>query len=410
MRQFLAVIAFFVVSLQLSAQINWLADGRIPYNDSTKFFIQIQGERSDYSDALSREFMQTALFGGYIDDGLKSKANKYLGPSNHYAGLLNTSAYLTIFPDSSKFGFSFGYEYVNLASIQFSADLYNLAMYGNSMFGEDVVYLNNSSQNYIQYQKIAFGLVHKQSGAFLSLGLYDGMDYINYDLGDMAMSTQYETQNGTSYAENITVTTDGFSSSQSKNGDNPFQSGVGFGLSGGYQMKTEMGNFNVAVRDLSVMHWNGLSTSDTSGTYTYDGFFWDFGSDSQGSDIFESLKDSLVPNAKTEDKWILLPGSIALSYHSVAKNKISAGISASYQWGLKLYPELLASGIYHVKNDNLIWVNAAIGGYYGLSAGIGGSISFLQSSTLTIGSKYITGLVSPNGKATNIFFQYNLKL
>lgn len=410
MRKVFSIAAVLIFSAHSMAQVSWLQDGRMPYNDSTKFFLQIQGERSDYSNALSREFVQTALFGGYIDNELKSNANSHLNGTNNYAGLLNTSVYFTLFPDSSKFGFSVGYEFVNMASIQFSDDLYNLAMYGNSMFGEETIDLGNSKENYIQYQKFAFGLVQKSSGAFISLGLYDGMDYINYDLGNMKMSTQYKTQNGVDYAESVVINTNNFSSSQNNKADNVFESGYGFGLSGGYQLKTKVGNFNVSVRDLGMMRWNELSSRDTSGNFNYDGLYWDFGSDSQDSDIFKSLKDSIVPNEQIEDKWVVLPGNVELSYFTSTDRKLSAAITASYRWGINLNPELQATGIYHIKNDNMVWVNGSVGGFYGASVGLGASFTFLKSSSLSIGSKYITGWVSQNGRATNVFLQYNLRL
>lgn len=394
----------------LLAQVSWRQNGTKPFDDSTKFYIELNGYRSDYSNSLNRGFVQTAVFGGYIDNELKYDVFGNLENQNDYAGLNNLSASVTFFPDSSRLGYTLGFEQNNLASLSFSKDFYELAFYGNVGFGSDPADLSNTREDYFSYQRLGFGIVDKKTGAFASLGVYNAHSTIRYSADDFFFQTEFDNINGFEYASAIHVDVENFQSQETKREDGLFKSGIGFGISGGYTFQISKGNLNIGVNDLGAMNWKNLSSRDTTGSFSFEGVSWDIGSDNSLRDLLEALEDSLVPNATIKDEWRILPGIVRATYFTDSEKKWMASLGVSYQWAMELVPEFQAGVYYQYGKDNIVWATGNFGGYYGATLGLGTELTVLENSRITLGSLYFPGLVSENALATNLFLKYSLRI
>lgn len=392
------------------AQIEWRQNGSSAIGDSTRFLFQANGFRSDYSNSVSREFIETAVFGGHIDEGLKRDVFQNLEDDNNYAGLLNASAYLTFFPALSKFGYTVGYEQSNYASVGFTQDLYQLAMYGNLGFGNAPADLSQTQEDYYNYDRFAFGMVHKKSGAFLSLGIYNGKNHIKYATDLLTVSTNYGNMNGFEYVESIAIEAENFESYESNKDDGLFNTGIGIGISGGHSFQLKKGYINIALKDLGAMYWKNVNKSDTSGTFQFEGISWNLGDDYDMRNILDALQDSLVPNPESVDIWKMLPGLVEATYYTESKGKWMASLGAKYQWGLSLLPELETAVYYDYGQNNILWASANFGGYYTATFGLGTEIEILENSRITLGSKYFLGLVYDDARALNAFVKYTLNI
>ncbi len=197
------LLAFSAFCNTAIGQIELLKDGSLPYDTSTTALVEISGDRTDNSNALNRNLLGKLVFGGYIDLADKESVSERLDGRNNYRGMMSPALNFTLFPDSSRFGYLFSYRYTNLSDIRFLDDFFTLAFYGNTGFGDQPANLSGSGYLQQTYQSLSFGLVEKKSGSYLSIGLYDGIDFRNYNFGQTYLLTEYGSTGGDNYAENI---------------------------------------------------------------------------------------------------------------------------------------------------------------------------------------------------------------
>lgn len=386
-----------------------LNDGTLPFDSTSSVIINIQADRFDQSNALTRVFYQKLAFGGYISENAKEGVDKGLKATNHYGGGMQPGLSLTFLRDSAKYGYTVAYRYTQLSSAQFSDDLFNLIFRGNSYFGTDPANLSNSKFKNQSYQHIDFGLMDQKSGSFLSIGIYDGITFKNISVDEANFLTEYNTINGISYAEQVSLLTNNLRIEESKNSYSPFKNGFGIGVSAAYNLKTDIGFFSAEIQDLGLMRWN-IEQSDTSGAFIFEGMDWNPDLDRSDGNIIDNLKDSLHLHSTSESKWAALPGMISLRYISPTNGKFFTSARLRYYYTLGYFPELTVSVNKKYGERNIFWISANAGGYNYFDIGFGTQIQFFERSFLTLGTRNLSGLLLNNGHAESIFVQFLLKI
>ena len=401
-------IFLFVSSLCFS-QNTILNDGTLPFDSTSSVIINIQADRFDQSNAMTREFYQKLAFGGYISENAKEGVDKGLKATNHYGGGMQPGISLTVLQDSAKYGYTIAYRYTQLSSAQFSDDLFNLIFRGNSYFGSDPANLSDTKFKNQIYQHVDFGLMDQKTGSFLSVGIYDGIKFQNITTDNASFLTEYNTISGISYADKVSLNAQNLIIEESKNSYSPFKNGFGFGLNGAYNLKTNIGFFSAEIQDLGLMHWN-IEQSDTSGSFIFGGMDWNPDLDHSDGNIIENLKDSLHLNSTTESKWAAFPGIFSLRYISPTNGKYFASAGLRYYYTLGYFPELTVSVNKKYGERNIFWISANAGGYNYFDIGIGTQIQFFERSFITLGTRNLSGILLNNGHAESVFVQFLLKI
>ncbi|NEN23184.1 hypothetical protein G3O08_06685 [Cryomorpha ignava] len=407
------IYSFFVLTFisQVSyGQINQYQNGILPYDSTTTYLIELSGDRSDISNALNRKFLQKIAFGGYIDSDLKESVARRLDRNNYYRGSMNPGLSLSYFSDSKRFGYLFSYRYTNLINVGFSEDLFQVIFNGNSDFGDRTAILSKSYLKKEEFQSLSFGLIDKKSGSFLSLGVYDGMDYRDFKLGATGLATDYEDIDGEEFAERVYFSTRDSEFSESSKKYRPFSNGVGIGLSGVYNFEKSGHKFRVSVSDLGAIYWRDLSYRDTTGQFEFDGFEWSPGDDGRLGNVVDNLVDSLIPNAENVNKWSLLPGYVNIQYYAPAKARLFLSARALHYYGKDYYSEVSADLNLKYGKKNFLWLTAGFGDYSTYIFGLGTEFSFYKQGVFRIGTRQVLGLIDSEWPSTNIYFNYSHRL
>lgn len=410
-RNLIFSILLFVFCIQIGySQISQFKDGTLPFDSTTTYLIEVGGDRSDISNALNRSFLQKIAFGGYIDSNLKESIVGNLERDNYYRGSMNPAFNITVFPESKEYGYLFSYRYTNIMDVGFSRDLFKLIFYGNSTFEDQTAFLSKSSLKNEVFQSLSFGLVNKKSGSFLSVGIYDGIDFRDFKLGETALATDYESSNGEEFAQKVYLGTKNTEFTESSKSYKPFGNGVGIGISGAYNFGVNGHDFRVAISDVGAMYWRDLSFRDTTGQYEFDGFEWSPDDSGRIDNVVESLVDSLIPHSRNINKWYILPGYVAVNYYAPAKKRIFMSARGIHYYGKDYYSELSADLNMKYGKKNFLWLTAGFGDYSTYIFGFGTEFSFYQSGIFRIGTRQVLGIIDQEMPSSNIYFQYSHRL
>lgn len=392
------------------SQINQFKDGSLPIDSTTSLLVELNADRSDISNALNRSFLQKFAFGGFIDTDLKESVGERLESENFYRGLMNPSLSISVFPESKKFGYLFSYRYTNLINFDFSKDLFNLVFYGNAFFGNEIANLSKSYFRNEEFQSLSFGLISKKSGSFLSIGIYDGIDFWNFKLGTTAFATDFLPAENEMLAQKTYLSTRDSEFTESSQNYKPFGNGVGVGISAAYNFETKGHKFRVAVSDLGAMYWTDLSRRDTSGQFEFEGYEWHIDNEDGIESSIDNLVDSLNPSVQNINKWMLLPGYVEINYYAPAKKRLFMSARALHYYGTDYYSELSADLNMKYGEKNFLWLTAGFCDYSAYMIGLGTEISPYANGRIRIGTRQVSGIIDSKMPATNIYFQYSHRL
>src|SRR5690554_2307225 len=246
--------------------------GALPFDSSSTYLFEIDLNRYDVSNSLNRDFIQKLVFGGHINHDLKHTVSDRLRTHNNYRGYMLPSFHLAHFPSSGRFGYLLSYRYTNLIDLEFSEDFFNLIFYGNSALSKRRQFLSNTHLKYQTYHSLSLGLVDKKSGSFLSLGIFDGIDFRDYQFGNSVFHTGYVSYANNEFSETVALQMSDSKFMESTRSYRPFKNGIGLGLNGAFNFKSGDHTFRISVKDLGIMHWKNVSSRDTSGYFQFNGF------------------------------------------------------------------------------------------------------------------------------------------
>lgn len=407
--------AYLMVGIALAntsmAQVDLLQDGTLPYDTTTSIFANFDLYRSDNSNSISREFGEKFVSGGHINRGIKDRLRSELNPLNNYGASTHIGANIIYFPEGKKYGFGVGYEFTSFQSLQFTDDLFELIFYGNQGFGNRPAVLTDSRFLNYATNKISFTAVEKSTGSFLSLGIYGGVKYASSGLVDGNLTTSYSHAGEQSYASEVSVNASNYTS-ENFEPDGFYGNNIGLGISAGYNWKFGKHQFSIRGTDIGFIYQSGAEYRDTSGTFTFSGIEWNYGSDSNLGNAFQTLEDSISPAVRVSSGNLrALHARFKLRYFTPLNSKLSIALTGRYVFDLNFDPELTAALNYHLnKANNLLWIDGSVGGFNLYSIGFGAQFGFGKASILTIGTRHATGLFYRESKALSAYLSYALRL
>ena len=405
----------FLVAIILTntsvAQVDLLQDGSLPYDTTTTVFANVNLYRCDNSNSISMEFGEKMVRGGHIDRGIKDRIYGNLETLNNYGASTYISANAIYFPENKKYGFGVGYELTSYQYAQFSDDLFELVFYGNEGFGNQQADLSSSSfLNYISHT-ISFTAVEKSTGSFVSLAVHGGFRYMETSIDKGSLSTSYTNSGEQSLASEVEINARYFLSEEFES-QGLFGNNIGVGVNVGYNLKFGKHLVSVQGKDIGFNYVSGTELRDTSGTFNFSGIDWDYGSDSNPTNAFESLEDSISPDTRVSaGKLRVLPARFKLRYFTPISKKFSIAITGRYIFDLGFNPEGTAAVNYHLnQSKTVVWIDGTVGGFNRYSVGLGAQIGIGNTSIFTIGTRHATGFFYREATALSAYASYALRL
>lgn len=405
-----SVLFALLMAVSSMAQVDLLQDGSLPYDTTTSIFANIDLYRVDNSNSISREFGEKFAFGGYLNRGLKDRLFNQLEEVNHYGASTHLSANVIYFPQGKNYGLGVGYEFTSFQSLQFTDDLFELVFYGNQGFDNRLA--NLSSSRFLNYSthKFSFTAVEKSSGSFVSLGLYGGLRHSSAHIWEGYLTTAYTNTDEQSFASEVDLA--GYYNSENFSPEGLFGNNIGAGISAGFNFNLGKHQFSVLGADIGFLYQSGAEIRDTSGTFTFSGVNWDYGSDSNVGNAFQSLEDSISPAVRvSQGKLRVLPARFKLRYFTPINTRLSIAATGRYVFDLEFNPELTVALNYHLKNsNNVLWIDGSVGGFNIYSVGFGAQLGFGKASILTIGTRHAAALFYRESTALSAHLTYALRI
>jgi len=395
MKQIVLITSVFCFSISFSQGFTPIFGDTI----NTGHQINISSFNFYASNSFNNSLTNTFIYGGNIDTDLKDFNQSNLGKTNTIGGkaeqkieYLNFN--ITPFKKLENFGVIASIEDINLVSSNISSDLYNIAFYGNSNYLGDTMDFSYSHLQYLHYQKISIGLVHKKLRSSLKIGLVMGNKSIDYRLGNTWM-------NSSPTSDSIVLKLNG-EGHYSDNTSNYFESkGYGFSLDFNHNIvynnkKGKSNIINFTLGNIGVIFWN----SNTNYHYVdsknkYSGFDVMSLINRDTSNALYSL-DTLNINSETNSRAKLLPLELSMqklaNRNSDQKFQLIFGFKAII---LSDYKPYLFLGAYYSPNQKLgISSRLAYGGFGGLKVGLNANYWIKNKLEIAIGTYDVVGFIS----------------
>ncbi len=387
-----------------------MRDGMLNFDSSQQFLINFDVVRLDDGNSINRAFLQKVYFGGEIDTDLKDDILNRKVERNLYRSDFGSNLNFTLLRATARYGISFNYGIGNYVSSKFSDDLFELTFYGNSRFGNKPAKIGESYFRSISFQKFGIGAVDQKTGSYFNINIYDGLNYRSYVTENASLQNDFQEFQGSAYINSIMLTTDNYTSQVSSNYSGLFSQALGLGIDVSYNYRFSKGLLIFGIEDFGFMNWKDLDTRDSSGTFEFSGFEYDLSDGNFENGFFPSLPDSIFPNLDQESKTFLLPGRLSATFITNSEGRFFTILGVQYRYGLGLYPSADASVNLRFGKKSSVWGSLNLGGFGIIDAGIGAQIYILEKSYLTIGSRHLSGIINPNGRAGSIYLQYTIRL
>ena len=400
----------------LFAGLSFSASGQLlfpVYSDSAfqQDVLEVEGVLEYQATALKREIQNTLIFGGYIDEDMKKRSFDKHGDLNRIGGNVNAEIRFVhgkgkLFGDSLTWMVKAGYTAVG--NVHYGKDAFGLLFYGNSSYIGTTADLTNTKLDFMQFQKVGFGLVSKKNRSSITLNLVNVQNYAE----------------GFVRKGELTQNEDGSQIDMEMKGDfqytqgNKFSKGLGASVDIDYRIrvpwvKESFTTFQVSVQNFGFAYlYEGVKKYSVDSSYTYSGFDFDSfkdGNNPFGSDF--SLLDSLGIGSRETKKAVFLPCYIQ------AMKLVDMGSSKKVQsfFGIRLYPSfasvpLVFAGAYW-KAASFLHASASLsyGSFGNLKGGIYASL-VLNKVNLMVGTDNIAGAVSKSGFGESVVTRLIWKL
>lgn len=371
------------------------------YSDSAirHSVVEVDGILDIQGTSLRREFSNTLLFGGFIDNGMKDRSFEKHGEINRFGVNVNTEVrYINgsgnfLKRDSVAWMVKAGY--VAIGNLNYGKDVFGMLFYGNQSYLGATADFTNTRLDFAQFQKIGFGIVNKKDKSSITLNFVNVQNYLG---GTIRRGELKENADGSQVDLDIAGqmrTTQG----------TDFSKGAGLSLDVDYRIRVPWGKthttIQISAQNIGFAYmYNGLVQYKVDSNYTYSGFRFNQltgGSAPLGSDSF-SVLDSLGIGKSTVKRVIALPG-----YIQVAKLvDLQSAKKVQSFFGLRMYPTFSSipqvfGGAYW-KTCEKLHLSAALtyGGFGNFRGGLYATLNLDRVSWM-IGTEDVYGAVSKSG-------------
>lgn len=397
----LVLLSAFSLEAQYNADfLNYAQTGRC---------ISVDGSFESGSNGMSKEMVNSLVWGGYISNEVKSSSAKHVKETNNFGYLINygLSAFIK---GNSKVDLLIGFKHQEVANSAYTRDFYNLMFYGNQSFKGTTASLGNTSVNAMKFQEAKFGFmmhnVDSMGKIGISISVLNGQQLFYFKTNEN--SSLYTSSDGSELILNSN-----FNLALSDTNNTGIGSSNGIGASADvffesvYKSKWNQKCIITAnVSNLGFIHWwkDGVQYSSDS-TYRYSGYTIKDINDLKDSTLNRINQDSLLTdltNTQSKDFNVNIPTTLLLinKVFFSDKYRLTAGFrhifNANYKPYVYLEPEL--------KHKNICYtLHLGYGGYAKFNVGF--SLTWnTKSWFIKTGSNSLQGFVAPNASFSQGFF------
>lgn len=341
--------------------------------------ITLFGEFTQASNALSQSFTNKLIFGGFIDEQLKTNAQDRLAGDNRvgYAFATGLKFYgKAKNNDRLSFRGRIGYSFTQ--DVGFSDGVFNLIFFGNAgLLGQDVS-LNNTNVLYLVKQHYDFGVGYNfriGSGTLQTdvyAGFVQGLSQASSELNGTLLTSSDATAIDLSATGNLYLSDDRAPKLTALNGAG-WQSGISFQ----YKNTLESGilKISASLEDFGSVSWGNpgaLYSGDS--TWNWSGFEADDLSDLSGLTLTgetDSLLDLLGLEASEGKYTETLPYRWAISASMLLNSGLQVSLGATQQMRTSQVPLIYAIAGKEIADTGLgVFGRVSYGGWGGIQAGL----------------------------------------
>ena len=391
-------IAFIICVFQLQFVCAQTTFPQIVDSSFSKNVLSFQGNIDITSSSFRKEMVNSLLFGGEISEEMKNRSLKSHHAVNRvgvYAiGELNYVAGKQELIKKGGYTWQVKAGYYAIGNMNYSKDAYRLLFYGNSHLSNDTADFSNLKLNFVQFQKIGFGLFHKKSGSSLTLNLVSVQNQFD---GRLRKGLWTQTPSGDQISTELHGT---FGASQSK----AFMKGIGFSFDFDYNFQVPWGKdsttFQLSLQNVGAAYMLIPQTIySAQSTFQYNGFTLNQIKNSSnilGGDF--SVLDTLGITKSEKNKWILLPMQFQLAKLIELDNakKVQSFFGVKFYPTIAVIPSIFAGIYYRFVPAFSVSANICYGGSSILRGGLFFNYHY-KNITAQLGTVDVYGLVSRKG-------------
>jgi hypothetical protein len=289
-----------------------------------------------------------------------------------------------------------------VGGLEYSDDLFNLAMNGNEGYSNKSASFSGTSGAWMKFQKIGFGIVDKKMKSTFSINFYNAQSYFKTFIREGSYQGATDTS-----SFNFDLKGD-FEFSSSKKAFNGIGVGLDFDIRLPVQWNpTQKVFFQVLAKNIGIVSFEEITSYRADSSYTFSGFsINDLMSSSNFSNDLNSTLDSLGLEKRTGASIRFLPGFIQIG-KMVDENTTKKMQSF---FGIRLYPSLpsvplVFGGVdYRLMKHTQIGTQFSFGGFSNLNWGIYTNTN-VNKFSLGIGTQNLIGLVSSSGYGKSLIIR-----
>ncbi len=223
------------------------------------------------SNRFSNELMDKFIFGGHIDEALKTTIDNRLNKINSIGGEAEQKIEYwnnNIHPfGNEKYGMMFSISDNHFVSANIASDLYRIALFGNEPYLDQTLDFSYTGAVYQHYQKIGIGFFDTFSFSSLQINYITGSKSIEGRLGTSSMISNLD-------SIRLNLSGGGYRTDQFYPYIGMQGNGVSVDLNYNYAFETQTGRrqvFNLRLSNVGFMVWNKNSYNysiDSSASYS----------------------------------------------------------------------------------------------------------------------------------------------
>jgi len=363
-----------------------------PNLDSTASYLNISTSGYYSSNIFDNAFVDKLAFGGFISDEEKNNAFARTKNVNHAGGELNlaveystTKVYLV-----KDFGFYTHLSYNNSLGAQFTRDLYQLALFGNTSLAQQEAVLSPSAFYLRDANQFSFGLnKNNQLKVGLTLSSFNNNTGAKLNRGSFFTDTINNT---------LTLDIEGdYFAVDTNNSVNFFSNnavGIGIDLETVLKLKEKGQNIHLGVRNVGVLVHKNAYQINARGDYTYKGTAVNsFKNIGENLLTQQAAQDSIGITTKTETRTSLLPFEIYFFQVPTYKKRMELIYGFRYKNESAYKAFLYLGGNLKINNAAHLSTFISHGGYTNFQWGVSAQ-AHLKKMYLGVNSNNILGFFS----------------
>ncbi len=394
-------LIFLLIIPALSSYAQW--DEAIVHNPAEgKYLLGVYGNADYSSSAVTSTFAQNFVLGGNMDN-YKDQVSAKLKNANRLGYSLNYGIFGVLYNDTIKgkraFNFFVALRHKAYLNINFPADVFKIAFYGNAPYAGQNAKLSPFNLNNISYQQLEVGSICTNFGGKAKFGM--GISFLSgqqLQSINLSSGSLYTDPTGQYIQLNSDLKYNSTDSTPGHTYFNGYGASMDFYFNAPYKLGKKNGVITMSITDLGFINWNKKSLSynkDTS--YTYSGITVDGLTALQNASFNNLSKDSLqnkyFPLAK-KSFYTNIPTTLSINTNTDMGNMhLEVGFWYIFNGNSLGYAYLQGD-----KNFSHGWfadLQLGYGGYstYNASLGIAKQV---KSTAIKIGINHLQGLVLPN--------------